>query len=113
MSIAYTSQEVAVNNGQDGKPVWMIIKGKVYDVTPFINSHPGGSELLMEYAGKDATKAFNRAGHSADACKDLKNYEIGELIPNKVDTSVQNCKKIEEMDACTKQKKRIKLFFCF
>lgn len=37
MTLTYTSQEVAVCNGQDGKPVWMIVKEKVYDVTPFLD----------------------------------------------------------------------------
>lgn len=68
---------------------------------------------MMEYAGKDATKAFNGAGHSADALKDIKNFEIGELLLSKVDISVQNSHKVHEMDASAKQKKRIKLFFCF
>lgn len=73
-----------------------------------IFQHPGGSELLMEYAGKDATKAFNRAGHSAEALQDLKIYEIGELQCNDI-ISVPN----SNLSNCTKQKKRIKLFFCF
>lgn len=37
MSVVYSLQEVAVNNGENDKPVWMIIKGKVYDVTTFID----------------------------------------------------------------------------
>lgn len=37
MTVTYTCQEVAVCNGEDGKPVWMIVKGKVYDVTPFLD----------------------------------------------------------------------------
>lgn len=68
--------------------------------------HPGGDELMMEYAGKDATKAFNGAGHSADALRDIKNYEIGDLLPSKGPSS-------QKMDASTKEKKRLKLFFCF
>lgn len=34
----YTKDEIAENNGQNGKPAWMIIKGKVYDVTPLLGS---------------------------------------------------------------------------
>ncbi|XP_017043074.1 cytochrome b5 [Drosophila ficusphila] len=79
MSQLYELSEVAQNNGKNGKPCWLIIKGNVYDVTKFLSEHPGGSEALLEYAGKDATKAFKQAGHSSDAEKDLKNYKIGEI----------------------------------
>ncbi|EZA48977.1 Cytochrome b5, partial [Ooceraea biroi] len=41
--------------------------------------HPGGPELLGEYAGKDATSGFDDFGHSSDAKKMLKEYLIGEL----------------------------------
>lgn len=41
--------------------------------------HPGGPELIEEYAGKDATSGFDDFGHSSDAKKMLKDYLIGEL----------------------------------
>ena len=47
----YTSDEVAVNNGEDGKPVWMSYGGVVYDVTDFIQNHPGGSHMILQAAG--------------------------------------------------------------
>ena len=42
----YTSDQVAENDGTDGKPVWMSYGGVVYDVTDFIPNHPGGSEKV-------------------------------------------------------------------
>ncbi|XP_068148382.1 cytochrome b5 [Drosophila tropicalis] len=81
MSQLYDLSEISQQNGKGGKPCWLIIKGNVYDVTKFIDDHPGGGELLLEYGGKDATKAFNKAGHSSDAEKDLKQYKIGEVNP--------------------------------
>lgn len=79
MSQIYKQSEVAERNGKNGAPVWIIYKGNVYDVTDFVKDHPGGAELILEKAGKDATKAFNGAGHSSDAVNDLKKYKIGEV----------------------------------
>lgn len=36
----------------------MIVHGKVYDVTEFLPSHPGGTKIILKFAGKDATKKF-------------------------------------------------------
>ena len=45
------SEQVAENNGQDGKSTWMSYGGVVYDVTNFIHNHPGGSERILLAAG--------------------------------------------------------------
>jgi sulfite oxidase len=47
----YTLDQVAENNGSDGKPIWMSYGGVVYDVTNFIANHPGGSEKILMAAG--------------------------------------------------------------
>jgi cytochrome b involved in lipid metabolism len=47
----FTSKQVALNNGENGKPVWMSHGGNVYDVTQFIQNHPGGSEKILQAAG--------------------------------------------------------------
>uniref|UniRef100_A0A8D2NJM6 Cytochrome b5 type B n=1 Tax=Zosterops lateralis melanops TaxID=1220523 RepID=A0A8D2NJM6_ZOSLA len=45
-------------------------------------AHPGGEEVLLEQAGKDATESFEDVGHSTDAREMLKQYYIGEVHPN-------------------------------
>lgn len=42
--------------------------------------HPGGEEVLLEQAGKEATEAFEDVGHSTDARDLMKKYRIGMLI---------------------------------
>lgn len=39
---------------------WTIFHGRVYDVTPYIDFHPGGKRQLMQGAGKDSTALFNK-----------------------------------------------------
>jgi len=53
-----TAQEVAAHStAADG---WVILRGKVYDVSEYINYHPGGVSILRQCLGRDATKLFNR-----------------------------------------------------
>ncbi|KAJ1496993.1 hypothetical protein HMI55_005748 [Coelomomyces lativittatus] len=37
---------------------WVAIRGQVYDVTKFIDKHPGGRKILLKNVGTDATKVF-------------------------------------------------------
>ncbi|TKA66530.1 hypothetical protein B0A55_10255 [Friedmanniomyces simplex] len=44
---------------------WILVNGKVYDLTRFAPEHPGGPDMIYKYAGKDGTKTYNTY-HSAD-----------------------------------------------
>uniref|UniRef100_A0A1A9USY8 Cytochrome b5 n=1 Tax=Glossina austeni TaxID=7395 RepID=A0A1A9USY8_GLOAU len=59
--------------------LWVVIDHKVYDLTKFRDEHPGGEDVLVEVAGRDATKDFDEVGHSQDAKDMMKKYCIGEL----------------------------------
>ncbi|KAI6648825.1 Cytochrome b5-like isoform X1 [Oopsacas minuta] len=59
--------------------LWIVFEDKVYDVTKFLTDHPGGEEVLLEQAAKDATIAFNDVGHSADALEKRRGFLIGEV----------------------------------
>ncbi|KAJ3890084.1 FMN-dependent dehydrogenase-domain-containing protein [Lentinula edodes] len=59
-----SGKEVAQHNGRES--CWIIVHGKVYDVTEFLNDHPGGSRIILKYAGKDATQEYDPI-HPPDA----------------------------------------------
>ncbi|XP_028258569.1 cytochrome b5 type B [Parambassis ranga] len=73
----YTLEEIRLHNMSSD--TWLIIHDKVYDITGFLEEHPGGEEVLLEQAGADATESFEDVGHSTDAREMLQQYYIGEL----------------------------------
>lgn len=58
---------------------WIIIHGKVYDVTKYSRDHPGGPDALYEVGGQDATSAYEDVGHSEDAREIMHAYLVGVL----------------------------------
>ncbi|XP_073822458.1 cytochrome b5 [Musca autumnalis] len=69
----------AVAHHDDYSDCWVVIYDRVYDVTSFLQDHPGGADVIMDYAGRDATLAFHGTGHSRDAIEQMRDYLIGEL----------------------------------
>lgn len=106
----YTAEEVAERNSKRGNDCWLIYKGAVYNVTDYLEEHPGGADLVTDWAGKDCTKAFNDAGHSAEAMRDLKKYKIGTLA---VAGQAEGNKKAAPQGNETKQTKRKRPCFMF
>nr|XP_048322594.1 cytochrome b5-like [Ziziphus jujuba var. spinosa] len=76
------TQEVAQHKSK--KDCWFVINGRVLDVTKFLEEHPGGEEVLLESAGKDATKDFEDIGHSKAAKHLLLKYQVGVLQGYKI-----------------------------
>ena len=52
---------------------------KVYDVTKYLDEHPGGPEIIMEFAGKEADDMFEDVGHSNEAKRILKDFIVGTI----------------------------------
>ncbi|XP_042447312.1 cytochrome b5-like [Zingiber officinale] len=73
----YTLAEVSTHS--TSKDCWLIISGKVYDVTKFLEDHPGGDEILLASTGKDATDDFEDIGHSTTARAMMDEYYVGEI----------------------------------
>ncbi|XP_050361956.1 uncharacterized protein LOC126781162 [Nymphalis io] len=61
------------------KDCWVVIYDRVYDITDFLDEHPGGYDVMLEYAGRDASTAFRSSGHSILATKALDRFLVGEL----------------------------------
>ncbi|XP_075694645.1 cytochrome b5 type B [Rhinoderma darwinii] len=78
--VYYTLEDVSKRNS--AKELWLVIHGRVYDITSFVEEHPGGEEVLFEQAGADATESFEDVGHSVDAREMLKQYYVGDLHPD-------------------------------
>lgn len=70
-----TQEECLKHTSKDS--CWLMIDGRVYDVTTFLDDHPGGGDILVQSTGKDATDDFEDVGHSKAARRDMKNYLIG------------------------------------
>ena len=72
-----TLKELAQHTSEDD--CWMAIKGRVYDVTAFINEHPGG-DIILDGAGTDATDLFFDIGHGQSAQDMLDDMLVGKLV---------------------------------
>jgi predicted heme/steroid binding protein len=70
----YTLDEVKQHKTVDD--CWMILNGKVYDVTKYIPFHPGGKKM-MAAAGKDGTELYNKYHPWVNANFLLEKYHIG------------------------------------
>lgn len=90
-SLTLNMAEIAKHNKQTD--CWFIINGKVYNITSFFGSHPGGNSAMTPSCGKDATSAYatqdpyatssgSRSAHSSRAQNLLTDYYIGDLNQN-------------------------------
>ncbi|MED6161687.1 hypothetical protein PIB30_063079 [Stylosanthes scabra] len=79
-SKVFTFEDVANHNHKND--CWLIINGKVYDVTPFLDDHPGGDEVLLTATGRDATIDFEDVGHSDSAVEMMQKYFVGDVDTN-------------------------------
>ncbi|KAL3683664.1 hypothetical protein R1sor_001686 [Riccia sorocarpa] len=71
----YTLKDVSKHNTPED--CWLVIWGKVYNVTSWVKVHPGGS-LIYVKAGQDSTQLFD-SYHPLYVRKMLSEYCIGEI----------------------------------
>ena len=76
-TVTLSAAEIASHNTTSG--CWLIIGGKVYNVTSYLVRHPGGISAIAPYCGKDGTAAFEGLPHSTNAHQLLAGYLIGSV----------------------------------
>lgn len=78
-----TLAEISKHSSQND--CWMVIDNKVYNLTAYLNMHPGGPNTILSYCGSDGTNAFNTkdrsraSSHSSYATSLLDSYYIGDV----------------------------------
>ena len=83
---SFTAAEVAKHN--TGSDCWSVVGGNVYDLTPYVSSHPGGASVIKAICGKDGSAAF--AGQHSGANKPanvLAGFKLGALAAGAAATS--------------------------
>ena len=73
----YTDEDIKKHNTEND--AWVSYKGSVYNITPFIDSHPGGKDKIMEAAGKPLEPYWElyQQHYTQDVLNILNDYKIG------------------------------------
>ena len=74
----YTLLEVSLHDSEND--AWIVIENYIYDITEFLNEHPGGKKILLQVAGSDATDYFNELHQPLILAEYGEKYKIGILI---------------------------------
>jgi cytochrome b involved in lipid metabolism len=78
VSNTYTLAQVASNSTRAS--CWTVVDGIVYNITAYINSHPGGASSISKICGIDGSTIFNNEHGAVSQQKNiLTNYRIGTL----------------------------------
>ncbi|ETW87312.1 hypothetical protein HETIRDRAFT_306041 [Heterobasidion irregulare TC 32-1] len=84
----WTLEQVAEHNTRSS--CWVIIHHRVYDVTDFLLEHPGGQKVILQYAGRDATAAYEPIHPPGSLEKNLPaEKHLGQLSPDAIEYLAQ------------------------
>ncbi len=75
-SPSYTAADVASHS--TSRSCWTIVNNKVYDITSYIERHPGGPEAILKICGKDGTSTLHRQ-HGTSKDNSLQKYYLWDL----------------------------------
>ncbi|KAI8031833.1 Cytochrome b5 domain-containing protein RLF [Camellia lanceoleosa] len=72
-----------VKQHQTEGAMWTVLKGRVYNIAPYMKFHPGGVDMLMKAVGKDCTSLFNKHHAWVNAEALLEKCLVGNLNDSK------------------------------
>ncbi|CAD8077188.1 unnamed protein product [Paramecium primaurelia] len=75
---SYTIEEVQQHNTQ--KDAWIVLQDNIYDVSYYIEKHPGGREQILRGVGKDATFLFLQHHPWINFHYILEKFQVGYLV---------------------------------
>lgn len=69
-----------VKKHADAKSCWSVVNGNVYDLTKWVNRHPGGRARILSMCGKDGTSIYRgEHGKESRPADILAGYKLGKL----------------------------------
>uniref|UniRef100_A0A8C6S9L7 Cytochrome b5 reductase 4 n=1 Tax=Neogobius melanostomus TaxID=47308 RepID=A0A8C6S9L7_9GOBI len=83
--IEVTSEELLKHNTRND--CWTCIRGLVYNITPYMDYHPGGEDELMRAAGIDGTELFDQVHRWVNYESMLKECLVGKMATKPVITN--------------------------
>lgn len=82
-----TLPQADVASHKTAKSCYVTLGPKVYDITSFVEDHPGGGDLVLEHGGQDVTKIMGDEishTHSESAYEMLEDYLIGFVATDEI-----------------------------
>ncbi|KRX65548.1 putative sulfite oxidase, mitochondrial, partial [Trichinella sp. T9] len=92
----FRAEEVKLHNEKDRK-LWVTFRGGVYDITEFVDVHPGG-KIIMQAVGGPLEPHWQRYNFhkQEDVYSMLEEMRIGNLHPDDVEDAIHNCDTVAE-----------------
>ncbi|KAJ5484984.1 hypothetical protein N7539_004972 [Penicillium diatomitis] len=72
-----------VSKHRTSEDCWIVVDKQIWDVTNFLDEHPGGANIILKYAGRDATEAYS----TVHAPSVLRSNLASELLKGELDES--------------------------
>ncbi|ETS78961.1 hypothetical protein PFICI_08814 [Pestalotiopsis fici W106-1] len=102
-----TLTQAEVESHSSSKSCYVTIGANVYDVTDFLEGHPGGPELILDWAGKDITQILKDQDshtHSDSAYEILEESLVGFVVNEKIAVDHDLQKKVNGNDVQINEK---------
>lgn len=75
---SYTMAQVQKH--RQASDCWTVINGSVYNLTKWVNRHPGGRDVIVRLCGRNGSAAFTgQHGSDGTAKSMLASYRLGKL----------------------------------